>query len=271
MRDEIKERVRLLMKAGLKVVVLAAGKGTRLQTEDNDAPKVMRIACGKPLLWHVLDALSFIDKKDIIIVVGYKKEDVFDCFSSYRYAEQTEQLGTGHAVMAAKEELLGFDGAVLVCYGDMPAIRRDTYKALIDTHLEEDNDCTILTGECSIPLPYGRIIRDIGGGFLHVVEDRDCTPEQLEIKELNSGVYAFRSKMLLEALKELKQDNVQGEYYLTDVPAIMQAGGARVGLYKRDLGDEIIGVNTLEQLMQVEGILTRAAPARVHGAGAGGR
>ena len=245
------------MENGIKAVVLAAGKGTRLQTGDGDAPKVMRRVCGKPLLWYVLDALSYIGQKDIIIVTGYKKEEVTGYFGGYTFAEQSEQLGTGHAVMAARDELKDYGGAVLVCYGDMPLVRRETYKALTRAHFEQDNDCTILTGESAVPLPYGRILRGGDGGFLHVVEDRDCTPEQKMITELNSGVYMFRAQMLLESLKSLKNDNAQGEYYLTDVPAIMRAGGARVGICKRDLGNEIIGVNTAEQLEQVEYYLRR--------------
>ena len=239
----------------IKAVVLAAGKGTRLHTEDDDAPKVMRMACGKPLLRYVLDALSFIDIKDVIIVVGYMKDAITDYFKGYAFALQAEQLGTGHAVMAAGPELQGFDGAVLVCYGDMPVIKRETYEELVRVHFMQDNDCTILTGESSIQLPYGRVLRDSNGGFLRVVEDRDCTPEQLRITELNSGVYLFSAKMLFEALNSLNNDNTQGEYYVTDVPAIMLGSGSRVGICKRDLGDEIIGVNTLEQLAQVETIL----------------
>jgi len=243
----------------LKVVVLAAGKGTRLQDGDSDAPKVMRRACGKPLLRHVLDALSFIEKKDVIVVVGYKKEDVMNSFGGYAFAEQKEQLGTGHAVMAAKAGLSGFGGAVLVCYGDMPAIRRGTYEALLRTHFEQGNDCTILTGETTLALPFGRIVRDGSGGFMRVVEERDCTPDELKITEMNTGVYVFRAPLLLEALDGLKNDNSQGEYYLTDVPEIMRAAGGRIGLLKRDLGDDILGVNTPEQLAQVEGILAKRA------------
>ena len=241
----------------LRAIVLAAGKGTRLQAGEDDAPKVMRLACGKPLIRYVLDAISFIEKRDVVIVVGYKKEEVMECFPGYVYAEQAVQLGTGHAVMAAQVSLAGFSGSVLLCYGDMPAIRRETYEAFIDTHFGQGNDCTILTGESSIPLPYGRILRDSSGGFLHVVEDRDCTPEQRGITELNSGVYLFRAPLLLDALGGLKNDNSQGEYYVTDVPAILLAGGAKVGICKRSLGDEILGVNTLEQLAQVEDILAQ--------------
>ena len=240
----------------VKAVVLAAGKGTRLKSEDGDAPKVMRIASGKPLLWYVLDALSFIEKKDTIIVVGYKKDDITSRFKDYIYAEQTEQLGTGHAVMAAKERLHGFDGAVLVCYGDMPVIRQDTYKSLVRAHLEQDNDCTLLTGDSAIRLPYGRVTRDESGGFMSIVEESDCTQEQLAITELNSGVYVFRTPLLIDALGSIRPDNAQGEYYLTDVPAILHGNGAKVGIHRRDLGNEIIGVNTTEQLAQVEEIIS---------------
>jgi len=247
--DTLKER--------LKAVVLAAGKGTRLHTDDSDAPKVMRQACGKPLLWYVLNALSFIDKKDIILVVGYKKSDVIDSFSGYTYTLQEEQLGTGHAVMAAGEELKDYNGAVLVCYGDMPVIKRDTYEAFLSAHFEQENDCTILTGESTLTLPFGRVLRDENGRFLHVVEEKDCTPDELKIAELNTGVCVFKAPMLFEALKELKNDNAQGEYYMTDVPAIMRGKGAKIGLFKRVLGDEIIGVNTIEQLALVEEILSK--------------
>jgi len=239
----------------LKAVVLAAGKGTRLQTEENDAPKVMREACGKPLLWYVLEALSFIEKKDIILVVGYKKDSVLARFTEYPYAVQSEQLGTGHAVMAAQDGLVGFTGALLVCYGDMPAIKREVYEQLLRTHFEEGNSCTLLTGESTLEMSFGRIQRDESGKFLNVIEEKDCTPQQLEITELNTGVYVFDTPMLLEALKDLKNDNSQGEYYLTDVPAIMQMKKAKIGIFKRNLGDDIIGVNTLEELKTVERIL----------------
>jgi len=240
----------------LKAVVLAAGKGTRLHTNDSDAPKVMREACGKPLLWYVLEALSFIEKKDIILVVGYKKESVIKSFAEYPYAVQKEQLGTGHAVMAAKDELENHKGALLVCYGDMPAIKRDVYEKLLLTHFSERNDCTILTGESNLQMSFGRILRDKNGDFLHVVEEKDCTPEQLKITELNTGVYVFDTVKLLSALKELKNDNAQGEYYITDVPAIMKENSSKIGLYKRNLGDDIIGVNTQKQLEMVERILS---------------
>lgn len=239
----------------LKAVILAAGKGTRLQTEGCDLPKVMRLANGKPLLHYVLTALDFIPPEDTVIVVGYKKESVESAFEGFTFAVQKEQLGTGHAVMAAFEQLHGFDGDVLICCGDMPLIKSSTYEALCETHRREHNDCTILTGTSSLELPYGRIIRDANGLFSGMVEDKDATPEQKKLRELNSGVYVFDAASLLGVLSELRNDNAQGEYYLTDAPALMMSRGGRIGVCRRDLGYEIIGVNTPAQLSQVEELL----------------
>ena len=245
------------MSYSIKAVVLAAGKGTRIQTENIDLPKVMRTVRGKPLLHYVLDALSFIPNEDIILAVGYRKEDVIAYFHDYTFAEQVEQLGTGHAVMSASAELSSFDGGVLVCCGDMPLLTRETYTALAGAHLNAGNDCTILSSSFDTPLPYGRIVRDESGGFLKIVEEKDCTPDERLITELNSGVYIFDAKKLLPALSELKSDNAQSEYYITDIPAILLEQGAKIGILKRNLGDEIVGVNTVEQLEQVEEILSK--------------
>ena len=243
------------MEDHLKAVVLAAGKGTRLQTEGITLPKVMREANGRPLLDYVLEAISFIDRDDTILVVGYQKELVLSAFPGYPYAEQAVQLGTGHAVMSAEALLSCFDGDVLICYGDMPLLTRETYEALIKAHAETHNDCTILTSVSEEQLPYGRVVRDDGGNFLKIVEDRDCSEEERAIRELNTGLYVFNAAKLLPALKQLKSDNAQGEYYLTDVPAILRDEGARLGICQLPLGDEIIGVNTMEQLIQAEDIL----------------
>ena len=241
----------------VKALVLAAGKGTRLQTEGTDLPKVMREVLGQPLLHYVLEATAFIPPADTIIVVGYQKEKVMARFPAYTFAEQTEQLGTGHAVMAAREALGAGDFPLLICYGDMPLLRRETYEDLLRVHLEEQNACTILTGTSDLSLPFGRIVRDGAGRFLEVVEDRDCTPAQKAITELNVGVYVFSSAALLPALDRLGNANSQGEYYLTDIPAILLDEGRQIGLCKRELGEEIIGVNTVEQLFEVEEALKK--------------
>ncbi len=239
----------------VKAVILAAGKGTRLHSEAYQMPKVLREACGKPLLHYVLEALSFLDKKDTVIVAGYMKEKVMDAFPEYPYAIQDEQKGTGHAVQCARDEIRDHDGTVLVCCGDMPLIKQETYEALLAEHAKSGNPCTFLTGTSKDDLPYGRILRDADGSFLRVVEDKDCTPEQKKIRELNAGVYAFDCKELLACLELLKNDNAQGEYYLTDVPELMRQRGGKIGVCCVELNEQIIGVNTVEQLMEVEGYL----------------
>ena len=240
-----------------KAIVLAAGKGTRLQTEGITLPKVMREANGKPLLHYVLKNLSFLRQEDIILVVGYHREDVLKVYGDYPHAVQEPQLGTGHAVAVAKDFFQDYDGPVLICYGDMPLLRRSTYESLLAAHQEQGNACTLLTGTCGWDLPYGRILRGEDGTFLGVVEDRDCTPEQKAIRELNVGVYVFDSKKLFAALSQLKNNNAQKEYYLTDVPAILSTQGDKVGACCACEGAELIGVNTVEQLRMVEEALGR--------------
>lgn len=241
----------------MKAIILAAGKGKRLHSEQFSAPKVLREANGKPLLRYVVNNLSFIpDKKDIVIVAGYKKEMVFDAFQDgYTFAVQDEQLGTGHAVNCAREALKDYDGPVLVCYGDMPMFKKETYENLVKVHEEAGNDCTILTGVSNRGLAYGRIIRDENSNFQCVVEDKDCNPEQKKINELNVGIYVFDSKKLFSCLGELKNSNAQGEYYLTDVPAIMMSKGYKIGTYTTHDDTEILGVNTPEELALCESLL----------------
>ena len=243
------------MKKNMKAIVLAAGKGTRLQTENCDLPKVMRLANGKPLLHYVLESIGFIAPEDTVIVVGYQKQYVMEGFPGYVFAEQAQQLGTGHAVMCAAEALGDYDGPVLVCCGDMPLLKRSTYEAMAEAYDKEDCACVILTGTTDLPLPYGRVLRDENGAYLRIVEEKDCTPAQLAITELNAGVYVFDAKTLFACLGELKNENAQGEYYLTDVPEIMMKKGCRVVACRQELGKQIIGVNTPAQLAQTEAIL----------------
>ena len=245
----------------MKAIILAAGKGKRLHSEQFTAPKVLREANGRPLLAYVVDNLSFIpDKKDIIIVAGFRKEMVMEAFpDGYTFAVQEEQLGTGHAVNCAREAVGDYDGPVLVCYGDMPLFKKETYENLVRIHSDEGNDCTILTGISNRGLAYGRIIRDEDGNFTGVVEDKDCTPEQKKINELNVGIYVFDSKKLFSCLGELKNSNAQGEYYLTDVPSIMMSKGYQIGTYTTRDDTEILGVNTPEELALCEEILAATA------------
>lgn len=238
----------------MRSIVLAAGKGTRLAQEGVDLPKAMRLALGKPLLGYVLDALPT-GREDTVIVVGYKKEYITAAFPGYTFAEQAEQLGTGHAAMCAVPALGDYDGDVLICFGDMPLVRAETYAALAADHRASGAVCTVLSGVTDEPLPFGRVLRDESGNFERIVEDRDCTPEQKKIRELNSGLLCADFRKMAAALRELKTDNAQHEYYLTDLPYILKAHGEKVRVLSLPMDNQLIGVNTPAQLTQVEGIL----------------
>lgn len=243
----------------MKALVLAAGKGTRLQTEGIDLPKVMRLADGKPLLHYVVESLSFLPPEDIILVVGWKKEAVLAAFPQYPHAVQEQLNGTGGAVQYAAPLLEGYEGHLIVCYGDTPLMGRKTFQALAETHRKAGNACTLLSARLPEGGSYGRVLREEDGSFQRIVEARDCTPEQAAVTEVNTGTYVFHVPALLSVLNELNQDNAQGELYLTDVPALLKARGLRVGLCDTCSPDEMLGVNTVEQLQQVEDLLRREA------------
>ena len=255
-------RRRMTMDHTVKALVLAAGKGTRLQTEGIDLPKVMRLADGKPLLHYVLSALDFLPPEDVILVVGWKKEAVLEAYPQYPHAVQAEQHGTGHAVQCAAHLLEGFQGHVIICCGDAPLMKKETFQALADTHLREGNACTLLSAVLPEGGNYGRILREADGSFRAIVEDKDCTPEQKQIREVNTGTYVFHVPELLSSLGRLKNDNAQGELYLTDVPAFIKEAGGRVGLCDTCSPDEMLGVNTVEQLQEVEAILRKGGVSR---------
>ena len=244
------------MEKELRAIVLAAGKGTRFVTEGEALPKVMRRALGRPVLSYVLDALDFMPKKSVTLVVGYLREKVMEAFPEYSFAVQAEQLGTGHAALCAREALEGFDGDVLIAAGDMPLIGRETYEALIRTHRESGNDCTVLTGYMDDPGSFGRVLRAADGSFQCIVEAKDCTPEQYAIREVNSAIYVFRAEKLLPALLQLKSENAQHEYYLTDAPDIILRDGGKVGISDAWRFEDMTGVNTPADLKKVEESLT---------------
>ena len=243
----------------MKSIVLAAGKGKRLHSEEFNLPKVMREANGKPLIGYALDSTDFIEKKDTVIVVGYMKEKVMEKLGDeYNYSVQEEQKGTGHAVACAAEHFENYDGDVLILYGDMPLFKKETYKAVIDKHVESGADCTLLTAIIDNPPAYGRIVRGEDGKLADIVEEKDCTPAQKEIKELNVGIYVFKAKLLFEGLKQLKNNNAQGEYYLTDKPKIFISEGKKVETHSITNEVEIYGVNTIEDLKFCEEQLKNA-------------
>lgn len=240
----------------MKAIVLAAGKGKRLNSEKAQLPKVMREAAGRTLLSYVLENISFIPHEDTVIVVGYMADTVKAAFpTDYKFVMQTEQLGTGHATSMAKDELEGYTGDVLVCFGDMPLFKQETFKELFRKHAESGAAVTLLTAMTEVPPAYGRIIRDENGEIAGIVEQKDCTPEQAAIREVTPGVYVFKAEWLFKALSQLKNNNAQGEYYLTDTPKIIMDMGGKVGSAVIDDPDQIVGVNTQEELENAEAIL----------------
>jgi len=247
----------------IRVIIPAAGKGTRLHTTENDAPKVMRLCAGRPLLETVLRETDFIKPEDTYIVVGYKKDVVMNYFGpKYHYIEQKEQLGTGHAVMVCADAFQDYDGVVLVTFGDMPLFRADDMKAMCELVEKEKADCVLMTAENPELKLWARIVRGKGNRFKSIVEGKDCTPEQAKITELFAGVLAFNSKSLFQILPMVKTNNVQGEYYLTEVPELMVKNGMNVELYHIEDGNDLRGVNTSEDLLICNDILVNRASSR---------
>ena len=233
----------------IRAIIPAAGKGTRLQSVSGNIPKAMFSVADRPMLEVVLENISFVEDKDTYIVVGYGKEMIMDHFGErYKYVEQKQQLGTGHAVMECSESFKDFDGSVLVTFGDMPLFRREEMEAMCRLHSESGADCTLMTAENPMLKLWARVVRDEKGRFSRIVEGKDCTPEQATIKELFSGVMVFNSKSLFEMLPLIGCANVQKEYYVTEVPELMVKHGMKVETYFNKDGDDLRGINTPEDL-----------------------
>lgn len=237
------------------VVVLAAGKGTRMKSK---LYKVLHKVCGKNMVEHVVDAAQGVNPAEIVTIVGTGAGDVEKVLADKsKFAFQEKQLGTGDAVMTAREELGDKDGATLVVTGDTPLFTTDTFNELFKYHAEKGNAATVLTAEAPNPFGYGRIIRDDQGNVLRIVEQKDGKPEELKVKEINTGVFCFDNKKLFEALKHVNNDNAQGEYYLTDVLEILRNSGERVGAYKMPDFSESLGVNDRIALAQATKTMQR--------------
>lgn len=236
-------------------IILAAGKGTRMKS---DLPKVMHQVAGITMLEHVFRAVSAIQPKKTVTVIGHKADLVKDVLAEQsEFVMQTEQLGTGHAVMMAEETLAGLEGQTLVIAGDTPLITGDSLKNLIDYHISHKNVATILTAETQNPFGYGRIVRNKDQEVTKIVEQKDANDYEKAITEINTGTYLFDNKRLFEALKNITTNNAQGEYYLTDVIGIFKESGEKVGAYKLRDFDESLGVNDRVALATAEGVMRR--------------
>lgn len=241
-----------------QAIILAAGKGTRM--EDLSKPKVMFELLGKPMIYysmhHILEA--GIKEKDIVLVVGYKKEQVEEYFgSSVGYAFQKEQLGTGHAVKCGLGKVSEDADAVLVCCGDTPLFKPETIKILMETFLKENSVIAMLSALVKDPAvwAYGRVIRDKTENVISIIEQKDCNTEELEIKECNAGFYIFDAKWLRENITKLRDNNTQKEYYLTDLVQMAVSQQQKVIALPVSEESEALGINTKQQLREAEELM----------------
>lgn len=223
---------------------------------------------GMPLIAHVSRTARALDPGAILVVVGHQAEEVeravlAEVGELASFVVQAKQLGTGDAVESARRHLEGSDSLLLVLSGDVPMIRIETLKKLMEHHVSASAACSILSVRLENPTGYGRIIRDENDAFQKVVEHRDATDEQRQVKEINSGIYCFESKDLFQALRRVKPANDQGEYYLTDVPEIILANKGTVSVYLHHDAREVSGINTRAELAEFENLLRRSAIRRL--------
>ncbi len=233
-------------------IVLAAGKSTRMKST---LPKVLHEVCGRPMVEYVLDAARGAGVKRLVVIVGHQADSVKKVLASQsdvEFALQSEQKGTGHAVMQARESLKDNTGPVFVLTGDAPLMRTESFRALLQDYAEKQAACVIGTAETEHNFGLGRIVRDGSGEFVKIVEQKDATPAEQQIREINVGCYVFDSQKLFWALDRLQPNNVQKEYYLTDCCAIL-----------RDHGDRVVASQRLD-IVEALGVNTRAELARVH-------
>jgi bifunctional UDP-N-acetylglucosamine pyrophosphorylase/glucosamine-1-phosphate N-acetyltransferase len=237
----------------LKVLILAAGKGTRMKSRK---AKVLHKAGGASLLENVVRTARTLTS-DVTIVIGHQAAAVRSLLPEARFVEQTEQLGTGHAVMMARPEFSGYTGDLLVLPGDVPLISTATLEAFIRFHREGAFKASVLTADVPDPKGYGRIVRRGDYEVDSIIEDRDAPPEIAGIREINSSIYVFGAPTLFEALNGLGNRNAQSEYYLTDVVGILAGRGQRVGAWKLAAPDEVLGINDRKELAAVDRLMRR--------------
>ncbi len=236
-----------------RVVILAAGKGTRLRSEKDEIPKALRRVGDKTLIEHVLAGISFVKPDDITIVIGKMGEKIQAYLGDrYHYAWQAEQKGTAHAMLCAEASASGFDGPVLCLYCDMPLLSRETYQRMVEEHLRAGAANTLLAAHIH-PIPaFGRLIRDEKGEVCDIVEESACTPEQRLIDEVNVGIQVMQGKVMWDVLKKIGNENPKREYYLTGAAKVVYGMGLKNHAYVTGDSPEYWGVNTMEELEKVE-------------------
>lgn len=228
-------------------IILAAGRGKRMKS---DLAKVIHLVGGIPMLTHPVAAASAAGSRKIVVVIGHQAERIRQLFAKDEliFVEQRDQLGTGHAVLQTREVFRGYEGTILILCGDVPLILPATVRALHDRHRSERATVTVLTTIPAEPAGYGRVVKADDGTVLRIVEDKDATPEEKQICEINTGIYCVESRFLFTALAGLGNRNAQGEYYLTDIVGIASGKGLRVTSALAADPVEVMGINTPEEL-----------------------
>jgi len=237
----------------IAAIILAAGEGVRMKS---GLAKVLHQVAGKPMVKWVISAVRVVGVERIILVIGHQREKVREALrdEGVEFVVQARQRGTAHAVLQIEAILREFSGTLLVLCGDVPLLRPETIRALLELHRSTDAVATVLTAELDDPSGYGRIVRDSQGMVEGIVEEKDATPQAKGIREVNSGLFCFQSDLLFPALREVRADNRQGEYYLTDVISLFRRENLRVAALLCPHQEEILGVNSQEQLSSVEKI-----------------
>jgi bifunctional UDP-N-acetylglucosamine pyrophosphorylase / glucosamine-1-phosphate N-acetyltransferase len=248
----------------LAIVIMAAGKGTRLRSK---RPKVLHEVGGKALLRHVVDAArQIVPPEDIYVIIGHEAEAVRHSVADLgvRFVEQTEQRGTGHAMQVARQATKGYQN-VIVLYGDVPLIRPETIRKVRDFHLDRKAAMTVLTAIPEDLTGYGRVIRKSPDSeeIQEIVEFKSLTPKHASAPEINSGIYGFATGPLFAHIDSLETNNAHGEYYLTDMASILSRAGERVVALKADDADEILGANTIAEMMAIDGKLRMLTARRL--------
>jgi bifunctional UDP-N-acetylglucosamine pyrophosphorylase/glucosamine-1-phosphate N-acetyltransferase len=235
---------------GPVAIILAAGQGKRMKSEK---AKVLHEVCGRPMIHYVVDAACGAGARAIIVVVGYAADQILDSLAgrpNILFVTQSEQLGTGHAVKICRPLLADYVGPIMVLVGDEPLLRPEPLADLFARQEHEQAACLLGTANVHDPMGFGRILRDSAGRFLRIVEDRDCTPEEKAIREVNPSCYVFEASTLWDALERIGTSNAQHEYYLTDAPERLMAMGHKVMALNVLRADDILGVNTRHHLAQ---------------------
>ena len=249
----------------LNVLVMAAGLGTRMKSK---RAKVLHEIGGRPLIAHVVRTAQTLDPRTILVIVGHQAEEVEQAVLAEigelaSFAVQAKQRGTGDAVESARKQLEDSGSLVLLLSGDVPLIRAETLRKLIEHHQTTAATCTILAVRLENPTGYGRIIRTEQGAFEKIVEQKDASDEERQVREINSGIYCFESKDLFEALQRIEPKNQQGEYYLTDVCEILNSNGRKVEVFTHTDAREVSGINTRAELAEFENLVRRNAIRRL--------